>query len=88
MKKIVEIKHTVEIEVDESKFTEKFMEEYRQYICQLYTVEEHMENLVSYYCYPNFPYEFDKSEFVEGYGKLYDLGVKFVLLNTETDIYD
>ena len=78
------VNQTISVEVDESKFTPEFLKAFREQIYELETLDDHLEFLAEKYAtgriqgYP--------SEFVEGYGKLGDMGIKLRQLECEVDV--
>lgn len=74
MKKFrVTLTQEVEVTVDETKFTEEFLEEFRRVFYALNTVEEHAAHLGKLRMQEGV---YESSE-VEGYGVLRDFGVSF-----------
>lgn len=70
----VEVTRYVRVEVDETKFTEEFMKEFRKYIdSSVETIEEHIEHLGWLYAAGHI----DNNEFIEGYGEAKEMGIKF-----------
>ena len=47
--KYVVVKQGIGVSVDESKFTEEFMEEFRDYFYKFYTINDHIEHLGQLY---------------------------------------
>ena len=84
MKRIIEVVHTIEVELDEEKFTEEFMAEFRSYITPLFTIDEHAEYLASRYASG----DIDEWGFVEGYGEAKEFGIKFRLISEEATAID
>lgn len=82
----VEVRQTVEVQLDESKFTEQFMAEFRREFYDYATIEQHARHLATLYTFGMV------SDFIEGYGDPADFGIKFreqdtdseVMANTET----
>ena len=64
----------IKVVVDESKFTEEFMEEFQRNFYPFYTIEDHMKHLAQLYS-RGIVDEF--SEFIEGYGNPKDFGIDF-----------
>lgn len=74
MNKSYIVQIAVTVEVDESKFDEEFMAEFREYMYPFDTVEEHMEHLAQLNA-RGLAYNYD---FIEGYGPTDEAGIKFV----------
>ncbi|WP_057465582.1 hypothetical protein [Pseudovibrio sp. POLY-S9] len=71
----VEMKSTVLMDIDESKFTDEFMEQYRQLIDPGFSeVRDHADLLA----YLNLREIAENGSFIEGYGDLKQQGVEFV----------
>jgi hypothetical protein len=83
MKKLVEVRQWVEVEVDESKFTKHFMKEFRRYFYPFYTIDDHIEHLAQLYARGIA----DQYNFIEGYGEAKDMGIKFFNNDIEVEIY-
>lgn len=83
MKKQVGVIKTVEVEVDESKFTDEFMEEFRKYFYDFDDIDDHIEyiaNLAVNGAFDSF------KPFIEGYGEPHEMGIKANIVDTYTDI--
>jgi len=70
-KRIVEVTFNVEVEMDDSKFTPEFMEEFRETFFRFETLDEHAEHLA----WLAVRERLDEN-FTEGYGPLNDMGIK------------
>jgi len=85
MKRTVLVTQTVEVEVDERKFTPEFMAEFRKYFYEFTTVEEHIEHLAQMFARGVYSEHVD---FIEAYGdrkELKRLGIKVKVLDRETE---
>jgi hypothetical protein len=71
------IKFRVYVTVDESKFTEDSMEEFRKHFFPFYTIDDHIEHLG----YNHIANHVDENSFIEGYGPAEDFGIKFSLIS-------
>ncbi|UTU08054.1 hypothetical protein CcrC1_gp368 [Caulobacter phage C1] len=80
----IEVKTIVRVEVDETKFTPEFMEEYSKYFNFRDTVEEHQEYLGRIFAAGII--DGFQEEFVEGYGKLKDMGIRLSLLQETAEV--
>lgn len=84
MEKTVLVTHVIKVTVDESKFDETFMKEFRDNYYNFQTVDEHLEHLAQLYARGMVG---DSSDcFIEGYGLAKDMGIKFVEGDIETEI--
>lgn len=75
MKRHILVETHVTISVDETKFTDEFMKEFREDFYDFSTIDQHIKHLAWLYATGKITGYFD--EFVEGYGKLSDFGVEF-----------
>ena len=74
MKKFtVEVVQTVEIQIDETKLDEKFMQEFRDSFYQFDTIEDHAEHLGQLACRGLISMY---SSFIEGYGPPAEMNIK------------
>lgn len=72
------------VTVDETKFTPEFMEEFRESFFDYETIDEHIEHLGSLYGRGVISGYAD--EFIEGYGRANEMGIKFKTIVEETDV--
>lgn len=70
MKRLVNVTLTVEVEVDESKFTEEWMAEWRGSFYNFHTVQQHIEHIAQLEARGLL-----FRDFTEGYGPLADMGI-------------
>ena len=82
MTKEVEIRQTIQVTVDESKFTPEFMQSFRDSFFDFDSIEEHIEHLGRLHA-GNF---IDVSSFVEGYGYIREFGVNFEVVDYIAEI--
>lgn len=75
MQKLVTVTSQVIVIVDETKFTEAWMAEFREYMFNFYTIDDHIKHLAQMYISSN---GLGYNPFVEGYGLLKDMGIRFV----------
>jgi len=71
MKMNVTVTFDVSVEVDESKFTDDFMQNFKRYFYELDTIDEHAEHLAQLETRGLID-----DNFVEGYGDLSEMGIK------------
>lgn len=75
MKRTVQVTQWVEVEVDESKFTEDFYKEFNRYIFDFGTdISRHIGHLGQLYIRGVVD---EYTNFIEGYGEVKDFGIKF-----------
>jgi len=68
------VNHEIHVDLDESKFTESFMEEFRRNFYDFQTIEDHAKHLAQLYTRGLVS---SMSDFIEGYGNPNDMGIKF-----------
>lgn len=73
----------VAVTVDETKFTEQFMEEFRESFFPFFTIDDHREHLAELYA--RGVIDGWKDEFIEGYGPANEMGISFRDLGSETE---
>lgn len=70
--RLVQVTMTVEVTVDETKFDETFMTEFRKYMYPNFTtLDRHMEHLAQMHARGLYTDE----DFIEGYGQAKDMGI-------------
>jgi hypothetical protein len=73
-----EVVQVVRVEVDETKFTPQFMEEFRAIMYPFQTLDQHLEHLAQLHARGIV----DDYSFIEGYGPAADMGIKFHVADT------
>lgn len=80
--KTVVVSQTVEVTLDESKFTPEFMAEFKRSFYEFDTIDEHRKHLAQLHarglC--------DDFSFIEGYGRAQDMGIGFSISDGEEEI--
>lgn len=71
--KKVQVTIIVEVTVDETKFDEKFMTEFRQQMYHFTSLDAHIEHLAQMHARGLY----DNDDFIEGYGPAQEIGIKF-----------
>jgi hypothetical protein len=84
VKQTVVVTTEVDVSIDESKFTEEWMAEFRQHFYSFTTVQDHIEHLAQLYA--RGVIDGFENEFVEGYGPLKEMGISFTDGPIETQI--
>lgn len=82
MKFNVVVMQEVEVELDESKFTPEFMQEFRANLYSFDSMEDHACH-VAQLAARNI---IGESSFIEGYGLAQEMGLKFNVTHTEAQI--
>ncbi len=89
----VDVTQTVEVTLDETKFTPEFFAEYNETITYLggddgdieYALRQHAEHLAWVHAAGREDLE-SRSAFVEGYGPAEEMGIKARVVDTDTDV--
>ena len=84
MKFKVLISQEVEVELDETKFDEEFLEEFRKGFYPFYEIEHHVGHLAQLTARGILVTDFS-GEFCEGYGYIDDFGIKTKVNYTDID---
>jgi len=74
MTRRVVVEQIVTVDVDESKFTEEFMQSFRDDFYPFVSIDEHLELLGSMFARGLVS---ETSTFIEGYGDPREMGIKF-----------
>lgn len=72
----VQVTQVVEVTLDETKFTEQFMEQFRNGFYPFFDIETHAKHLAQIEA-RGLINGFNPDEFIEGYGPMSDMGIKF-----------
>jgi hypothetical protein len=67
----VEVTRIIDVTVDETKFDETFMDEFRQSFFPFYEVDEHAMHIAQMYARG----VIENGDFIEGYGPANDMGI-------------
>ena len=70
MKRTVEVRQLIEVEIDESKFDEQFMQEFRESFYNFTTLDDHIAHIGQLEARGML------GTFIEGYGPAKDMGIK------------
>ena len=81
----VQVTQLIEVELDESKFDEQFMSEFRASFYSFDTIEEHAEHIAQLQARGLIDLECG-TEFIEGYGPSQDMGIKARCVETDMEI--
>lgn len=82
MKQLVSVQQIIEVEIDESKFTSEFLQEFQENFYPFACVEEHMTHLAQLFAREIA----DNYSFIEGYGQAEDMGIKFKVEDCNVDV--
>jgi hypothetical protein len=83
VRRSVKVTFLVDVELDETKFTEEWMEEFRETFFPLFDVNDHAEHIAQLEAR-----EVLDSSFTEGYGPLESMGIKAEVVDMETKVVD
>lgn len=83
---IVDVTQTVEVELDESKFDEAFMAEFRDSFYPFYDLRDHAEHIAQLQARGIVDLAGYSGEFVEGYGPSKDMGIKARVIDTDIQV--
>ena len=84
----IEVRQTVRVTLDETKFTPEFMEEFRASFYQFHDIEDHAEHVAQLAARGIHDFGHDRTEFVEGYGPVGDFGMWVEAKDTTTEMVD
>jgi hypothetical protein len=76
---------TIRISVDETKFDEQFMEEFRASFFPFHDLVEHVEHIAQLQARGVIDLEFNPNEFIEGYGPANEMGIKLIRNDVEVE---
>ena len=85
MKKVVQITHYIEVEIDENKLTQEFNEQFNKTIGFIDTPEEHLVHIANYFAQFDEPY---RNYFLEGYGPMNEMGIKVNWVDTQSELVE
>lgn len=85
MKLQVEVTQLVEVELDEAKFTETFMKQFRAAFYPFYEIEDHAKHIAQLQARGLIDIELFH-EFIEGYGPSKDMGLRAVVKDTTMEM--
>ena len=81
MKRMVAVTQVVEVEVDETKFTEEWMKEWRQSFYPFRSLNRHIEHIAQLEARGGL-----SEDFTEGYGPLAEMGIKAKVIDQTEEI--
>jgi hypothetical protein len=84
MKREVEVTQVISVEIDESKFDETFLKEFREFFYPFHEVEDHYHHLAQLYARGIVGSR--KNDFIEGYGPAPEMGIVFGELGCDTHL--
>jgi len=84
MKKEVRVTQIIEVTIDEDKFDDVFMEEFRESFYNFQSIDDHIEHLAQLYA--RGITDGSSKSFIEGYGFCEDMSIGFKVVDTEIDM--
>ena len=85
--KEVTVTFTVEVTMDETKFTREFMAEFRKDFYDLKSIDDHAMHLAQLAARELYSFsKYEPEEFVEGYGPIGEMGVTVEITDQEVEI--
>jgi hypothetical protein len=81
MKRIVDVTFSVEVEVDETKFTDQWLADWRKAFYQFGSIEDHIEHIAQLAAR-----DLLNPPFTEGYGPLSDMGISAKVVEQTQDL--
>lgn len=85
MKRRVTVTMIVDVEIDETKFTPAFLEEFRGYMYDFSSVDDHIEHIAQLAARGILDCDWP-SVSIEGYGRASDMGIKANVRDWEMEI--
>lgn len=85
VKKTVAVTQYVEVEVDEKKFDDKFINEFARQFYALENIDDHARHLAQLFARGLYD---ETSDFIEGYGPPKDMGIKVTITDIDTDLVE
>lgn len=85
MKKTIEVRLVVEVEMDETKFDAKFLQEFRDGFYPFHSLEDHACHIAQLYARGLYG---GGDEFIEGYGPAKDMGIKAKGIDQDEEVVD
>lgn len=82
----IEVRQTVRVTVDETKFTPEFLAEFHGSFFRIDTVEEHLMHIAQLIARGVVEIGETQSEFIEGYGRARDFGISGRAISCSEDI--
>jgi|TARA_R100000093_G_scaffold41509_1_gene21662 hypothetical protein len=82
----VDVTQRIEVNLDEAKFDEAFMAEFRDYFFSFDSIEEHAEHIAQLQARGIVSLEgYAPREFIEGYGLAKEMGISARVIDTEIE---
>jgi len=86
MTKTVAVTIEVEVMVDETKFTEEWMTEFRKTMYNFRTINDHMKHIAQLQAREIINLENHPKEFIEGYGHANEMGISAMIVGQDEEV--
>lgn len=81
----VAVTQVVEVNLDPTKFTEDFMQEFRESYYPFRNINQHAEHIAQMHARGLYDLYEGSNEFIEGYGRSDEMGITALVVETEID---
>lgn len=81
---LIDVTRTIEVTLDETKFTEEFMSHFREYFYPFYSVEDHAKHLAQLEAREMIGWRPD--DFIEGYGAKDNFGITTKVIDQDEEV--
>lgn len=81
----IAVTQTVEVELDDAKFDEAFMEEFRESFYPFFELSDHAKHIAQLQARGVIDLSGYSGEFIEGYGPSEDMGIKARVIETDIE---
>lgn len=81
IRKTVQVTLFIDVTIDETKFNDEFLIDFRKHYYNFHGIDEHIEHLAQMRARGLY----DNGDFIEGYGPTGDMGISFETINNATE---
>ena len=81
----ISVAQTIDVTLDESKFDDAFMSEFRRGFFPFHDLQEHAEHIAQLHARGVIEADSVSGDFIEGYGPSKDMGIKAVVRATDIE---
>lgn len=82
------VEQQVEVELDEGKFDDAFMQEFREGFFPFDSLEEHAQHIAQLVARGVVELGWERADFIEGYGHAHEMGISAKASLTDTQIVE
>lgn len=82
----IEVTQVVRVTLDETKFDEAFMAEFRDGFFNFDTLEQHAEHIGRLYALGLIELGWERTDFIEGYGHAHEMGIKAETVSEDVNL--